>query len=263
MMKRVVLLAVAALAAPLFADDAPPAPQAELVAIESDEVLQLGWTRQPVMVSEDGELIDDSKTIISAAETAAVDAASEEVTSIAEAATAAAGAVGGQLTEAAGDMAQYCKSFALAFAPETDRDNLTGYVVKETTAGGVDTQWVWYNRQLPLAPVRWVEYQGDYITNAVKVAWTSWSAAGETVTIGGRTWTGCHKCTIIRPAWARDVPCVTLPNEIFGSENGFELGDANLTLDSEVPYTGEVRREDIGIVEYWNNGILFERKPIE
>lgn len=255
----VALLSVAALC--VVADE--PKAQADYISIDSQEVENLGWTRQAVMATEDNHIIDASGVIITVAETEAVDEAAKEAGSVADEARQSAIKAANDLLAVQDQMATESVSYALSFAPETDRPNLTGYVVKETSTGTVDTQWVWFNQQFPVSPVRYVEYQGDYITNAVKVAWLNWTATGESVTVDGKTWNGCHKCECERPVWARNVRCVTLPNDIVGGNNGFDIGDATIILDGELPFTGDIINDALGVVESWNNGVLKERKAIE
>jgi hypothetical protein len=139
-------------------------------------------------------------------------------------------------------------------APETSRTNLTAYVVKTTTAGVVDTQWVWYNRQIDLAPNRYVVYETYDRATTNKAEWVDWTNA-VTVVKNGRTWEGCHVCTVARPTWAQGGACLDLPNETFGGPLGFDFGDLLLTSGGEPLYTGFVTNGATGAVLYFDNGL--------
>lgn len=232
------------------------------LVIESKAEEMLGWTRQTLFATEDGRLVDRSGTIVSVAETEAVAVAAAEADGISESAIAAATNATASLTAATNGMAQAGYGIALSIAPETSRPNLTGYVVKETTDGTTDTQWVWYNRSLPLTPIRFVEYSGDTATNMVKAAWVDWSADGETVTHNGRTWDGCHRCTVARPSWAVGERCCTLPNETLGGSGGIDFGDVTITVNGITPFTGYLTNTVNGVVEYYDNGFLKERTAL-
>lgn len=238
------------------------APLVEIERIESKEAEVPGWFKQVVMATPDGNVVDKSGVVVSIAETEAVRKASDEVSQISDAARAVVVGARAELLEHTDDMAKHSKSYYLTLAPEGARPNLTGFVVKEESTGRTDTQWVWYNKSLSMKPVRWVEYQGDYVTNSVKATWVNWSKDGETVVVDGKTWSGCHKCTVERPVWAYDVPCLTKQNETVGGESGFNIGDANILLDGEVPFTGYTTNRVENLVEYYNNGVLMERTSL-
>ena len=157
------------------------------------------------------------------------------------------------LDAARADAATNAVELALVLVPETSRTNLTAYVVKTATDGVTDTQWVWYNRRIDLAPNRYVVYETHDRAATNKVTWTDWTNA-VTVTQNGRTWEGCHVCTVTRPAWAQGAACLDKPNDTLGGAHGFDFGDLLLTMEGQPLYTGLVTNGVTGAVLYFDNG---------
>lgn len=222
--------------------------------------------RQVVMASENNQLIDPSRQIASYAEAEALAAATEEVEVISVAAKEALDTSMKYLYDNTNKVAKASQTFAMDFAPLTDRANLTAYVVKEETDGIVDYQWVWYSQELALPPNRSVvyEYDGGSATNAV--TWMDenptvqgWNPQG--VTVDG--WSGCHKCKVNRPTFAQNIPVITRPNDVFGNANGFGFGSMLVTIDGIATYTGYVTNTVNSVVAYFDNGVLKELVPLE
>ena len=223
------------------------------IVIVSESIEEPAWRRQVVMQSADGGILNDSGQVGSAAEAAAAGEAAEHAGEISDAANVAMTNALQVLDEASEHAATNAIALALVVAPETIRSNLTAYVVKTESDSTNDTQWVWFNRQLALAPSRYVVYEtyGRAATN--RAEWVEWT---NTVTVvkNGRTWEGCHVCTVARPAWARGVACLDLPNEKFGGPFGFDFGDMLLTTGGQPLYTGLVTNGVTGEVLYFDNG---------
>ena len=220
----------------------------------SETITEPAWKRQVVMKSgATGEIFNDSGAVGSAAETAAAGEAAEHAAEIGDAANAAMTNALRRLNDASANAATNAIGIALVVAPETTRTNLTAFVVKTESDGTNDTQWVWYNRKIDLEPNRFVVYSsfGQAATN--KVEWTDWTNA-VTVTHNGRTWEGCHVCTVTRPAWAQGVTCLDNANDRLGGEFGFDFGDLLLTMGGEPLYTGFVTNGVTGEVLYFDNG---------
>ena len=152
-------------------------------------------------------------------------------------------------------------ALALIVRPETTRTNLTFYVVKTETDGHTDTQWVWCNWDLAMAPNRFVVYEtfGKCATN--KFNWTDWNAKMN-VTVNGRTWQGCRKGTVTRPDWARGESCLDLPNDRLGGPQGFDFGDLTITVGGRTPFTGFVTNNVSGEVMYFDQG-FYKGNPTE
>lgn len=223
------------------------------IVIVSATVEEPAWKRQVVMQDAAGEIFNDGGKVGRAAESAAVGEAARQAAEIADAANAAMTNALRMLTTAQADAATNAIAIALAVMPETSRTNLTAYVVKTETDGTNDTQFVWFNRELGVEPNRFVVYESFGKASTNKVTWTDWTNS-VSVTHNGRTWDGCRICTVTRPAWARGVACLDLPNETFGGPSGFDFGDMLLTMCGEPLYTGFVTNGLTGAVLYFDNG---------
>ncbi len=224
------------------------------VVVTSEAIEEPAWKRHVVMQDgATGEIFNDGGTVGSAAESAAAGEAAEHAAEISDAANVAMTNALRILTDTSTSAATNAIGLALVVFPETSRTNLTAYVVKTETDGVTDTQWVWYNRRISLAPNRYVAYEtyDRCVTN--KVTWTDWTNT-VTVTHNGRTWEGCHVCTVTRPTWAQGVTCLDLPNDRLGGPGGFDFGDLLLTMDGGPLYTGYVTNGVTGAVLYFDNG---------
>lgn len=243
------ILAATTARAQLFADRG-----ATNIVIVSGTIEEPAWKRQVVMKNgATGEIMNDGGKVGRAAESAAAGEAAERAAEIGEAANVAMTNALQTLVTAQTGAATNAIALALVVMPETSRSNLTAYVVKTTTAGAVDTQWVWYNRQLDLAPNRYVVYETHDRAATNKVKWVDWQTT-ETITHNGRTWEGCHRCTVTRPTWAQGVTCLDLPNDRLGGPTGFDFGDMLVTIDGVPAYTGFVTNGVTGAVLYFDNG---------
>lgn len=223
------------------------------IVIVSESIEEPAWKRQVVMQSEDGSIFNDGGMVGSAAESAAAGEAAEHAGEISDAAKTAMTNAVQALTDASENAATNAIGLALVVMPETVRSNLTAFVVKTETDGVTDTQWVWFNRRIDLAPSRYVKYETYGRSTTQKAEWTDWTNA-VTVVHNGRTWEGCHVCTVLRPVWARGGTCLDLPNETFGGPNGFDFGDLLLTSGGQQLYTGLVTNGVTGDVLYFSNG---------
>ncbi len=223
----------------------------------SDVRTENAWKRQVVMQDADGEFFNDEGQVGELARVTAADEAATNAQSVAASARVAMTNALARLDEAAAGMATNAVGLAVVIAPETSRTNLTMFVVDEWTDGETDTQLVWINRELDLEPNRYVVYEGYGLSQTSKVTWTSWSAPTN-VTVNGRTWTGCRKCTVSRPAWAKDKTCLTNPNESkFGGANGFDFGDLVLTMGGTPLDTCILtNKADATDVIYFDNGFF-------
>ncbi len=224
------------------------------IVITSETVEEPAWKRRVVMKSgASGEIFNDGGKVGSAAANAASGAAAENAAEICDAANVSMTNSLRVLEDASGNAATNAIALALVVRPETDRTNLTAYVVKTETDGLTDTQYVWYNRQIDLAPNRYVVYQSYDRVATNKAEWVNWTNA-VTVVQNGRTWQGCHVCTVLRPTWAQGETCLDLPNETLGGPHGFDFGDMLLTVGGTPAYTGIVSNAVTGAVMYFDNG---------
>lgn len=232
------------------------------IVIQSDVKESLGYTRQVLMADEKTNLVDRSGVVVSKAETVALDLAAKEVKDISDAAKAGTEAALVDLYTSTNNMAKYSKNYQLYFPPETTRSNITVYVAKESTDGTTDYQWVWYNYRFTMKPIRQVAYCGSIQTQEVKSVWLKadgaegWEPNGISVTDEfGQVWNGCHKCKLVRPAWAQGQRCYSRRNDRIGERGGFSLGDANMTVDGIVPVTGVFTNHINRCIEYVDKGI--------
>lgn len=224
------------------------------VVITSEAIEEPAWERQVVMKDNaTGEIFNDDGKVGSAAESAAALAIAIHAAEISDAAHEAVLDSLSVLDDAASHAATNAIGLALAVYPEISRTNLTAYVVKTETDGTNDTQYVWYNRRLDLEPSRFLVYESFGYAATNKVTWLNWT---NTVTVvkNGRTWEGCHVCTVARPSWAVGSACLDLPNDRLGGASGFDFGDMLLTMDGEPLYTGFVTNGITGAVLYFDNG---------
>ena len=208
------------------------------VTLVSETKIENAWERKVIMRDGNGKIMNDDEQVGELAEAAADREVAEQAGEISDAAKDAMLGQIKRLEDASKDAAKNAIAVALVMPPELTRENLTGFVVKETTDGSVDTQWVWYNKTLSLKPNRYVVYEG--IANCVtsKCEWVSWNEDGETIVVNGREWSGCHKCTVRRPTFAVSVHCLTNPNESrWGGPHGMEFGDMTLTMGDKALVT--------------------------
>jgi hypothetical protein len=240
---------------PLYADGFSPHTVTN-INIVSDSVESRAWTRQAVMVSPSDRVMDLSGAIVAAADAAVQSNEAERVAAVSDAAIEGMKSAFGALYAVTGNVPDVAYHVALAIAPIGSERSLTGFVVKEETDGVTDTQWVWYSHALAAPPVRHVEYTTPNGVFNQSVAWINWNADGETLVVDGRTWKGCHKCTIPRPVSARNLPALTRQNEIFGGLNGFDFGSAVVTVGGKPAFTGTVSNDVTGATLRFDNGIL-------
>jgi len=247
-----------------LAEETPPAVVAGFgatrVEVRSEVMRKNAWQKSVVTVDQDGEISGDKGVVGEKASTDAIDYVASNACQIAQAATASMNQSLQYLYSHTNQMATASVMFAVAIAPETVRSNLTGFVVKTETTGNQDRQWVWYNEALLLRPNRWVTYSNYAQSQSVKCNWVNWTTNGVSVTYKGRTWEGCHECTIDRPSFAQGKPCLDLPNEEWGGPNGIEWGDLTLMRNGVEYYTGFVTNNVTGDVLYFDNGAM---KPLQ
>jgi hypothetical protein len=224
------------------------------VAYNSNVITNRAWRRDVVMRHEpSGEIFNDRGMVGSAAEVAAANVVADGAAEVAEGANAAMTNELRRLDEAAAGAATNALALALVVRPETSRTNLTFFVVKTETDGYTDTQFVWCNWDLALAPNRFVVYQTFGRCSTNKFNWTDWTVKTN-VTVNGRTWTGCRKGTVTRPDWARNGSCLDVRNDRLGGPSGFDFGDLTLTVGGRTPFTGFVTNSVTGEVLYFDQG---------
>lgn len=258
---RTVFLALVLLSATVARAQMMALAGATNVTYSSTSTNIVGLSRQAVMVGAGGEVIDRSGTIVSMADTVAVQHAADEVGSISAAARSAMDVGLQRLYTATQNMATASYAIRMSIRPETERANLTSYVVDVSTDGTTDTFWVWYNRELAVEPNRTQTYEYFGGSEAAKCTWADssgakWVPAGTSRTVNGRTWTGVHKCTCVRPTWARRLQAQYIRNDTWGANaDGFDFGNIVPLVGGALPYTGWVtNRITHARLAYFENG---------
>lgn len=228
----------------------------------SEIVEERAWRRDVVMRHEPtGKIYNDQEAVGSAAEVRAADAVAESAADMADEAHTSMTNEIRRMEGAAAGASTNALALALVVRPETSRTNLTFYVVQTETSGAVDTQWVWCNWDLAMAPNRFVVYQTFGRCSTNKFNWTDWTAKTN-VTVNGRTWSGCRKGTVARPEWARNGSCLDLPNDRLGGAGGFDFGDLTITVGGRTPFTGFVTNDVTHEVMYFDQG-FYKGNPEE
>ena len=235
---------------------APEAAAVTNVFIVSDVVESKAWTRQAVMVTPSNRVMDLSGKLVEAADVAVLSNEAERVSAVSDAAVEGMRSAFAALYAVTGNVPDVAYHVAVTLPPSDTPASLMGYVVKEESDGVTDVQWVWYSQSLAAPPVRRVEYTTPSGVFSQPVTWIDWKNAGETVTVNGRTWNGCHKCEVVRPVAAWDLPALTRKNEIFGGSGGFDFGAALVTVGGKAAFTGVITNELTGEVLKFDNGVL-------
>ena len=226
------------------------------VNLVSDSYESKAWTRQAVLATPSNTIIDASGVFVATAEAVAQSNEAERVSAVSDAAVEGMRSAFSALYSVTGNVPDVAYHVAVTLPPSDTPASLQGYVVKEATSGLVDTQWVWYSQSLAAPPVRRVEYTTPSGVFSQPVTWIDWKNAGETVTVNGRTWNGCHRCEVVRPVAAWDLPALTRKNEIFGGSSGFDFGAALVTVGGKAAFTGVVTNDVTGEVLKFDNGVL-------
>lgn len=214
------------------------------------------WTRQAVMVKPDNKIIDYSETFVDAATAAAQAETTDKLASLSDAAKAGMDEAVGGLVAVTNQVPPNAYHVTVSIPPPSAPASLMGFTVKQTTDGTVDTQWVWYSHQLKRKPVRRVVYKtpsGEYSQNA---EWANWTAEGETIEAYGRTWYGCHKCTIPRPKAAQGISAVSRLNEVFGGASGFDFGGVLVMVNGRPAITTNLVNAATGDTMRIENGFI-------
>jgi len=254
-MKRIYVLLTAMTASmALEADEPLGLLGSQQYTIESTNVSRKAWKRSVVMTYQDGNITGDDGVVGEKASTDAIDILAAESYRVSTEANNALMNSMQYVYSATNSMAPNCVMTTIHLAPETSRSNLTAYVVKTVTSSGVDRQWVWYNRVLAMKPNRYVTYSYLDQSENVKANWVNWTTNGVSVTVDGKTWDGCHECTVARPSFALGETCIDLPNEVWGGPSGMDFGDMLLTRRGIPHYTGFVTNGISGDVIYFDNG---------
>jgi hypothetical protein len=218
------------------------------LVIISDEVTELGLSRQAVMDGGNGKVVDRSGTVVSYA-----DAVAEKTiaTNIQRIATATANGVTNamhSLWSVTNQIPSHAEHIAL-YLPRVDTPpNLVGEVIDEGTDGTNDWQMVKYSQYLIIAPNRHVQYSLFDETATVECVWDKWNATSLV-----------HRCTFIRPQRFRGKLVNSRRHETIGGAKGFDFGSALVTVDGKPTYTGAWTNSITGEIHNFRNGVILKQ----
>ena len=214
------------------------------LVITSDEVMELGLSRQALLDGGNGKVIDRSGTVVSHADAAAQMALA---TNLQEIARATAGGVTNALQslwDVTNQIPSHAEHIALYVPRQNIPLNLTGEVISEGSDGVTDWQIVEYSQLLTIAPNRHVEYTYLNITATVECVWDKWEKDAYT-----------HRCTFTRPTALRGKLINSRWHETIGGAKGFDFGSALVTVDGKPTFTGAWTNSITGEIYNFRNGI--------
>lgn len=215
------------------------------LVITSDEVMELGLSRQALLDGGNGKVIDRSGTVVSHADAAAQMALATHLQRIA---TATANGVTNALQslwDVTNQIPSHAEHIALYVPRQRTPLNLTGEVISEGSDGITDWQIVKYSQLLTIAPNRHVEYTYLNVTATVECVWDAWDKDSYT-----------HRCTFTRPTALRGKLINSRWHETIGGAKGFDFGSALVTVDGKPTFTGAWTNALTGEIHNFRNGII-------
>ena len=235
----------------IFATAAPIADgekAATNLVITSDEVMELGLSRQALLDGGNGKVIDRSGTVVSHADAAAQMALA---TNLQEIARATAGGVTNALQslwDVTNQIPSHAEHVALYVPRQALPLNLTGEVISEGSDGVTDWQMVKYSQLLTIAPNRHIEYSYFDVTASVECVWDKWEKDSYT-----------HRCTFTRPMALRGKLINSRWHETIGGAKGFDFGSALVTVDGDPTFTGAWTNSITGEIHNFHNGAILKQ----
>ncbi len=239
-----------------LADEPLPTAATNEMILSSNVKTVKAWTRQAVMVRPDKTIIDPSRTFVDAATMAAQSNTVDKIAELSAAAKAGMEVAVGALTAVTNQVPDVAYHVTVTIPPPAAPSSLMGFVVKETTDGTTDTQWVWYSHALARKPTRHVVYKTPQGEFSQDVEWVDWDGPGEVIYSYGRIWHGCKKCTIPRPTAARGISAVTRLNEAFGDKGGFSFDGMIVTVGGRAAITTNLVNAANGATLLIENGFI-------
>lgn len=215
------------------------------LVITSDEIMELGLTRQALLDSGNGKVIDRSGTVVLYADATAQMALATNLQRIA---TATANGVTNALQslwDVTNQIPSHAEHIALYLPRQLVPLNLTGEVISEGSDGVTDWQIVKYSQLLTIAPNRHVEYTYLNVTATVECVWDKWDATALT-----------HRCTFTRPTALRGKLINSRWHETIGGAKGFDFGSALVTVDGKPTFTGAWTNALTGEIYNFRNGAI-------
>lgn len=231
----------------IFATVAPIAEDEKSVTnlvITSDEVMELGLSRQALLDGGNGKVIDRSGTVVSHADAAAQMTLATNLQRIATATASGVTNALESLWSVTNQIPSHAEHIALYLPRQALPLNLTGEVISEGTDGVTDWQIVEYSQLLTIAPNRHVEYTYLNVTATVECVWDKWDKDSYT-----------HRCTFTRPTALRGKLINSRWHETIGGSKGFDFGSALVTVDGKPTFTGTWTNALTGKIYNFRNGI--------
>lgn len=214
------------------------------LVITSDEVLELGLTRQALLDGGNGKVIDRSGTVVSHADVTALNVLAKNIHHVSDAIHKGVTEGMQELWDVTNQIPEHAEHIALYLPRQRIPLNLTGEVISEGSDGVTDWQIVEYSQLLTIAPNRHVEYTYLNVTATVECVWDEWDKDSYT-----------HRCTFIRPTALRGKLINSRWHETIGGPKGFDFGSALVTVDGEPTFTGTWTNSVTGEIYNFRNGI--------
>lgn len=243
-MRWIFYLPVICLSFAALADDSVKTAAATNLFIASEEVMELGLSRQALLDGGNGKVIDRSGTVVSHADASAQMALATNLQQIATATASGVTNALESLWDVTNQIPSHAEHIALYLPRAKTPLNLTGEVIDEGSDGTIDWQIVRYSQYLAIAPNRHIEYCYYNTTATVECVWDKWDAT-----------TLAHRCSFARPAAFRGKLINSTRHETTGGAKGFDFGSALVTVDGEPTFTGEWTNRTTGAVHTFRNGV--------
>lgn len=230
-MKGVALvLCMAALAA--FGDE----PERSVVTnLDSNVVSTRQWKRHYIMRSGAGDLVDATGVLATYAKVKTMEAVLDDIEEVTTAAFQGMQAALDQLYALTNNLPDVGCSLKLALQPDSMRQNFWAYIAAQTTDGTNDTAWVWFSQELETPPKLTRRYWGETETGWAEGVFPDGLASP----VSTNGFSGCHRVTYERPAFAKGV--LLVPDEYLGigaPDRGLSFASAIVTVDGKLTYTG-------------------------
>lgn len=223
------------------------------LVIISDEVVELGLSRQALLDGGNGKVIDRSGTVVSHADVVALNVVATNINRIAEAVKEGVTEGMRGLYDVTNLIPSHAEHIALYLPPTSAPNNLMGEVIAEGTDGSTDWQIVRYSQTLVIPPNRHIEYCYLDTVATVECVWDKWDKTALE-----------HRCTFARPSVFRGKLIRSYAHDIFGGAKGFDFGSALVLVDGKPTFTGVWTNSLTGAEYHFRNGVLQKQtKEIE
>ena len=213
------------------------------------------WKRTHIIGLPGGKLVDPTGTLAPYSKMAAITAANDELNHISAEAIASISNQLARLYANTNRIANFSRKMfvqAHLYPDMTGRDNWWSYIPRQWTDGTNDWAWVYFSRDLTVAPVLKRRYRTETSTNVVEGAWVNWSTNNLPMIEG---FANCHLIRYERPEDCRMVVVFNNPYVFNGTkEQGFDFGSRTFTIDGEYYYTGAWTNA-LGKIWSFNNGV--------